>query len=124
MKIFRRLVILAIFICCQVGCACKHWELTAQGESINQEWTMTVCSDRIHEGLTITGQSKLNAVERANHLLQSASDNELNSCYVIPETLVFSEGPIAAMRIKCSQSLRGIEQLPRTSPRQYVIKLD
>ena len=124
MKIISRSIIFAFFICCQVGCACNHWELRAQGESINQEWTMTVCSDWIHEGLTITGQSKLNAVERANHLLQTASNNELNSCHVIPGTLVFSEGPIAAMRIECSQSLRGIEQLPRTRPKQYVIKLD
>ena len=124
MKTITRPTIFAILICCQASCACNHWQLTAQGEAVNREWTMDVCSDWIHEGLTITRQSKLNAVERANYLLQTASKNELHGCHVVPGTLAFSEGPIAAMRVECSQSLRGIEQLPRTRPRQYVIKLE
>ena len=124
MKIVSRSTIFLIFICCQAGCACNHWELTSQGESVGREWTMTVCSDWIHEGLTITKQSKFNAVDQANSLLQTTSNNELHGCHVIPGTIVFSEGPIAAMRIECSQSLHGIERFPRTRPRQYVIKLD
>ena len=62
---------------------------------------MTVCSDWIHDGLTITKQSKFNAVDQANSLLQTTSNNELHGCHVIPGTIVFSEGPIAAMRIEC-----------------------
>jgi len=119
-----RSIVIAVLFYCQAGCACNNLELKAQGESINREWTMNVCSDWIHEGLTITKQSRLDAIERANSLLQNASRDELHRCQVIPGTLVFSEGPIAAMRVECSQPLRGIEQLPRTRPRQYVIKLN
>ena len=106
------------------GCACNFWQLSAQHQPVNKQWTMEVCTDWVHQGSEITYDSSEMVVENANQLIHEYGGKMLSSCRVLPGSVRFYRGEYIVMQIECEQPLRGTEWHPGSTPRQYIIKLD